>query len=236
MSPKKKALALIFLHHHIHDDLKNEYLIGEDPAGLWKSLNDRYDHQKMAILPAAQNEWLNLRVQDYITVFEYNSVIFNTVSRLRLSGEKVSEEQMLKKTLSTFHASNVLLQLAKHRGRAGEAAGQDRPRGQSSSGCRAGASLRPSPGLGELLQECQMGMERLDAAEAKEAERVELLKSLPAKEAMLVEEAGRNAGLAADLDEAQAVVEHFKEEAKEEVTQNGHLSSELDDARIALAR
>ena len=81
-----------------------------------------------------------------------------------------------------------------------------------------------------------MGMERLDAAEAKEAERVELLKSLPAKEAMLVEEAGRNAGLAADLDEAQAVVEHFKEEAKEEVTQNGHLSSELDDARIALAR
>ena len=65
-----------------------------------------------------------------------------------------------------------------------------------------------------MLQKCQMGMERLDAAEARAAERAGLLKSLVAKEAMLVEEAGMNAGLAADLDEAQAMVEHFREEAK----------------------
>ena len=31
MSPKKKTSALIFLRHHIHDDLKNEYLTEEDP-------------------------------------------------------------------------------------------------------------------------------------------------------------------------------------------------------------
>ena len=85
-----------------------------------------------------------------------------------------------------------------------------------------------------------MGMERLDVAKAKaadwEVERAELLKSLAAKEAMLVEEAGRNAGLAANLDEAQAMVEHFREEAKEEATQNAHLSYELDDAQTELAR
>lgn len=84
MSPKERALALIFLHHHIHDDLKNEYFTEEDPAGLWKSLKDRYDHQKMVILPAAQNEWLNLRLQDYKTVSEYNSALFNIVSRLKI--------------------------------------------------------------------------------------------------------------------------------------------------------
>ena len=109
MSSEEKALALIFLRHHIYDDLKNEYLTVEDPTGLWKSLKDRCDHQKMVILPATHNEWLNLRLQDYKTVSEYNSTLFNIVSRLRLCGEKVSEEQMLEKTLSIFHASNVPL-------------------------------------------------------------------------------------------------------------------------------
>ena len=67
-------------------------------------------------------------------------------------------------------------------------------------------------------------MERLDAAEARvvgwAAEREELLKSLAAKakDAMLVEEVGRNDGLVADLEEAQVLVEHLKEEAKEEAT------------------
>ena len=65
-----------------------------------------------------------------------------------------------------------------------------------------------------MLQKYQMGMEMLDAAEARVADWAELLKPLVAKEATLVEEAGMNAGLAADLDEAQAMVEHFREEAK----------------------
>ncbi|KAJ8624794.1 hypothetical protein MRB53_033324 [Persea americana] len=66
-----------------------------------------------------------------------------------------------------------------------------------------------------LLQKCQTGKERLDAAEARAAgwaaEREELLKSLAAKEAMLRRSKGGE-------------------------TQNAHLSSELDDARIALVR
>ena len=110
MSPEDKVDALIFLHLHIHDDLKNEYLTEKDLVGLWKSLKDMYDHQKMVILQAANCQWLNLRFQDYITVSEYNFARFNIVSRLRLCSKKVMEEQMLEKTLSTFHASNVLLQ------------------------------------------------------------------------------------------------------------------------------
>ncbi|KAL6573884.1 hypothetical protein OROHE_001426 [Orobanche hederae] len=33
-----KAKALIFLCHHIHDDLKAEYLCEEDPLNLWSSI------------------------------------------------------------------------------------------------------------------------------------------------------------------------------------------------------
>jgi len=110
MNPEEKATALIFLRHHIHDDLKNEYLTEEDPLNLWNSLKDRYDHQKMVILPNARSEWLNLRYQDYKTVSEYNSALFNIVARLKLCGETVTEAQKLEKTLSTFHATNLLLQ------------------------------------------------------------------------------------------------------------------------------
>ena len=34
----------------------------------------------MVILPAAQNECANLRLQDYKTVSDYNSALFNIVS------------------------------------------------------------------------------------------------------------------------------------------------------------
>ena len=92
----------------------------------------------------------------------------------------------------------------------------------------------------QLLQKCQMGIERLNAAEAREAEwvaeREELQASSPAKEAMLVEEAGRNAGLVSDYEESQALVEHLREELKDEGTQNLHLASELDDLQTVVAR
>ena len=67
-----------------------------------------------------------------------------------------------------------------------------------------------------------MGIERLDAAEAREAEwvveREELRESLAVKDAMLVEEVGRNAGLVFDLEESQVLVEHLREELKDEGT------------------
>ena len=58
----------------------------------------------------------------------------------------------------------------------------------------------------QLLQKCQMGIERLDAAEAREAEwvveRDELRASLAAKDAILAEEVGRNVGLVFDFEES----------------------------------
>ncbi|GJS10342.1 reverse transcriptase domain-containing protein [Tanacetum coccineum] len=49
-------------------------------------------------------------LQDFKSVSEYNSTMFSITSKLTLCGEKITKENMLKKTFSTFHASNMLLQ------------------------------------------------------------------------------------------------------------------------------
>ncbi|KAI3819804.1 hypothetical protein L1987_13656 [Smallanthus sonchifolius] len=108
-SLQDKAKAMIFLRHHLHEDLKREYLTVEDPLELWKNIQERFDHQKLVILPKARYEWLHLRLQDYKTVSEYNSALFRITSELKLCGEKITDEDMLEKTFSTFHASNMLL-------------------------------------------------------------------------------------------------------------------------------
>ena len=53
-SLQDRAKALIFLRHHLHEGLKNEYLTVKDPFTLWSNLKERYDHQKTVILPKAQ--------------------------------------------------------------------------------------------------------------------------------------------------------------------------------------
>ena len=43
-------------------------------------------------------------------VSEYNSTLFQICSQLKLCGENITDEDMLEKTFTTFHTSNVLLQ------------------------------------------------------------------------------------------------------------------------------
>ena len=110
VSDQDKAKAMIFLRHHLHEGLKAEYLTVKDPLELWNNLKERYEHQKTVILPKARYEWIHLRLQDFKTVSEYNSAVFKISSQLKLCGEKITDEDLLEKTFSTFHASNVLLQ------------------------------------------------------------------------------------------------------------------------------
>ncbi|XP_070672495.1 uncharacterized protein [Malus domestica] len=62
------------------------------------------------ILLIARYEWTHLRIQDFKSVAEYNSAMFRISSQMKLCGETITEEDMLEKTFSTFHASNVLMQ------------------------------------------------------------------------------------------------------------------------------
>lgn len=109
-SNQEKAKSMIFLRHHLHESLKIQYLTVKDPLVLWNNLKDRYDHLKMVILPKARYDWIHLRLQDFKSVSEYNSAMFNITSQLNLCGENVTDNDMLEKTFSTFHASNLLLQ------------------------------------------------------------------------------------------------------------------------------
>ena len=109
-SLQDRVKTLIFLRHNLHEDLKIEYLTVKDPLILLTKLKKRFDHKKIVILPKARYDWMHLRLQDFKTVSEYNSALFKISSHLKLCGENITEEDMLEKTFTTFHASNVLLQ------------------------------------------------------------------------------------------------------------------------------
>ncbi|XP_021757876.1 uncharacterized protein LOC110722894 [Chenopodium quinoa] len=109
-TPQDKAKAMIFLRHHLHEGLKNEYLTLKDPQILWSNLKERYGHQKTVILPRARYEWLNLRLQDFKSVSEYNSAMFKITSQSKLCGENINDVEMLEMTYSTLHANNIVLQ------------------------------------------------------------------------------------------------------------------------------
>ncbi|KAJ0595666.1 hypothetical protein HanHA89_Chr04g0134051 [Helianthus annuus] len=101
-SPQDQAKATIFLRDHLHKDLKRENLTVGDPLELWTNIKERFDQQKLVLLPKARYEWLHLRLRDFKTVREYNY-------ELKLCGEKITDEDMLGKTFSTLYATNMLL-------------------------------------------------------------------------------------------------------------------------------
>ncbi|XP_026384451.1 uncharacterized protein LOC113280028 [Papaver somniferum] len=56
------------------------------------------------------DEALKSQYHSVESVSEYNSALFQIVSRLKLCGETITGADLLEKTYSTFHASNILLQ------------------------------------------------------------------------------------------------------------------------------
>lgn len=109
-SLKDRFQAIFHIRHHLAESLKNQYLTIENPLDLWVALKKRYDHQKTVLLPQAKFEWKNLRFQDFKSVDAYNSELFRIVSIMKLCGDEVSDNELLEKTLSTFHTQNIVLQ------------------------------------------------------------------------------------------------------------------------------
>ncbi|XP_070669139.1 uncharacterized protein [Malus domestica] len=109
-SSQNRAKAMIFIRRHLDEALKSEYLTVEDPLALWEALRSRYNHQTTVILPKARYEWSHLRIQDFKSVAEYNSALFRITSQMKLCGDTITDEILLEKNYSTFHANNVLLQ------------------------------------------------------------------------------------------------------------------------------
>ncbi|XP_074283933.1 uncharacterized protein LOC141608483 [Silene latifolia] len=79
---QEQAKAIVFLRHHLHENLKIEYLFVEDPKELW----------------------------DNLCQSDYDSAMLRITSRLRLCGQATTDAAMIEKTLSTMHADNAVLQ------------------------------------------------------------------------------------------------------------------------------
>ncbi|CAM8885416.1 unnamed protein product [Rhodiola kirilowii] len=109
-SKMDKAKSLIFLRRHLVSNLKNEYLTVKDPSELSKNLKDIFDHQRDVMLSLYRDKWTALRFQDFVKVSEYNFEMIKIVSHLKFCGDTITDAEMMEKTLSTFHASNVTLQ------------------------------------------------------------------------------------------------------------------------------
>ena len=106
------AKASISLRHHIHKDLKQEYLELHDSLTLWQALEERFGNgkQKTVVLPQARRDWGQLRFLDFKSVEAYNSALHRIVGQLRFCGQRVTDAEMIEKTLEIFHPSNIVLQ------------------------------------------------------------------------------------------------------------------------------
>ena len=105
-----KCAALHFIRHHLHPDLKTEYMMEEDPLALWNSLEERYDQQRAVMLPEDEREWSLIRFQDFKSVTAYNSAVHKVNSKLRFCNKQISDADLIEKTLCTFHPSMTILQ------------------------------------------------------------------------------------------------------------------------------
>jgi len=102
--------ALYLIRSHIHPDLKAEYLLEENPRNLWNSLKQRYEQQKALVLPAANYEWTQLRLQDFKTMSDYNHVVHRICSKLQFYEKEPTDADKIEKTLSTMLPSERILQ------------------------------------------------------------------------------------------------------------------------------
>ena len=82
----------------------------ENPQNLLTSLKKRYEQQKAFILPAANYEWTQLRLQDFKTVSDYNHVVHRICSKLQFCEKEPSDADKIEKTLSTMLPSERILQ------------------------------------------------------------------------------------------------------------------------------
>lgn len=103
----EKYMELSVMHHHLTDELRNQYREIKDPRCLWTELKSRYTK---VLLPKARHEWMSLRFRDFESVEEYNYALSKIAHTLMLCGEKLTEEMLLEKTFSTADPRDLFLQ------------------------------------------------------------------------------------------------------------------------------
>ena len=81
MISQAKAKTMIFLPHHIHEDLKSEYLSVKDPYTMYNKLKERYAHLKLVIfLKFVMIVYIwdyTILNQKVITILNYSGLVQN---------------------------------------------------------------------------------------------------------------------------------------------------------------
>jgi hypothetical protein len=109
LPPTHKYNALYIIRHHIHPDLKSEYVLEEEPSVFWTALQNRYEQQKAMIFPKANRDWIHLRLQDYKSIRDYNHVVHKICAKLQFCEKEPSDEDNIEQTLMTMLSSNRVL-------------------------------------------------------------------------------------------------------------------------------
>ena len=110
LNKQQQYAALYIIRHHIHPDLKSEYLMEESPSNMWQSLKTRYEQQKAIILPDASHEWTHLRLQDFKSIGAYNHEVHKICSKLRFCEKEPTEADKIEKTPFTMLPADRILQ------------------------------------------------------------------------------------------------------------------------------
>ena len=100
LTEQQKYTALYIIRHHIHPDLKSEYLEEVSPRTLFQALKTRYEQQKAVVLPEALHDWTHLRLQDFKSIGEYNHEVHKISSKLSFCGKEPTDAEKIEKTLS----------------------------------------------------------------------------------------------------------------------------------------
>lgn len=104
-----KGQTLFFLQRHLDPSLRQQYIQVNHPVDLWTELHDKFHHKQTIFLPEAKNDWINLRVLDFLDFLFFNSELHCITAQLRLCDEQVIESKFTNKTLSTFPPTVAIL-------------------------------------------------------------------------------------------------------------------------------
>ena len=110
LNDEQKYTALYIIRHHVHPDLKSEYLNEESPSNMWQAFKNRYEQQRAVILPEASHEWTHLRLQDFKSIEDFNHEVHKICSKLRFCEKEPTDAEKIEKTLSTMLPADRILQ------------------------------------------------------------------------------------------------------------------------------
>ena len=104
-----KWQALLIIRRHIDASLRQQYIQVHEPAELWSQLQARFKHEETLFLSQARNDWVNLRVLDFPNFQAFNAELHRISAQLRLCGDRVTDAELIDKTLSTFPPATAIL-------------------------------------------------------------------------------------------------------------------------------